>query len=127
MSATTKTLEALRGYGYSVDICERFLGFAGKFGQRKDLFGMFDLIAMKPGEGIYGIQCFTTAWTAHEAIILGERKLDALRWIQSYGHIELWGWRKLKVKRGGKAVRWTPKVKTVSIESGVLTISEIEL
>lgn len=127
MSATTRTLKCLRDSSFTVDVCERFLSFAGKFGQRKDLFGLFDLIAMHPTEGIYGIQCFTTAWKQHEDLFTGDCKEAAQTWLDAGGKIELWGWRKLLVKRGGVARTWQPRVKTVTSENANLIISELEI
>ncbi len=109
MSATQRTIKSLEELGYTVGIVERFLSHGGPFGVRKDLFGLFDLIAMHPEEGIVGVQCFTTAWKEH-LTILEENRDIALTWIAAGGHIEFWGWRKLKLFRGSKAVRWTPRI-----------------
>jgi hypothetical protein len=109
MSATQRTIKSLEELGYTVGIVERFISKGGPFGVRKDLFGLFDLIAMHPDNGIIGVQCFTTAWTDH-LMILEERRVEALTWIAAGGHIEFWGWRKLKLKRGGVAMRWTPRI-----------------
>ena len=35
----------------------------------------------------------------------------ALTWIEKGGGLMLIGWRKIKLKRGGKAMRWAPRIK----------------
>lgn len=119
MSSTTRTLKALRDMGYESDICERFIpaGPGRAFGNRRDLFNLFDIICFNSdssGESLvlpstWGIQCFTTAWKEHLDKIK-EHELLVKKWLNAGNGIELWGWRKLKVKRGGKAVRWTPRI-----------------
>lgn len=95
-----------------VGIVERFLSHAGKFGVRKDLFGLFDLIAVNTsGEerGIYGIQVFTTAWKEHYDKFFIENREEAIKWLQAGGIIELWGWRKLKN-------RWVPRIEVITLK-----------
>lgn len=113
----TRTLEALRNEGYMAGMVERFQSHAGPFGVRQDLFGLFDIIAVHPSEGIIGVQCFATEWTAHYKIFLEERRDEAVNWLKAGGKIELWGWRRLKVKRGGKAVRWTPRIEILTLDN----------
>lgn len=112
-----RTLEYLRNEGYMVGMVERFLSHAGPFGVRQDLFGLFDIVAVRPDIGIIGIQCFTTAWTEHYQKFYYEHSDEAVTWLSSGGKIELWGWRRLKMQRGGKAVRWTPRIEEITLES----------
>jgi len=116
MANTTghRTLTALRNQGYMAAMVERFNPHGGPFGVRQDLFGLFDIIAVHPEEGIIAIQCFTTAWTEHYNKFC-EGHLEAYNWLKAGGKIELWGWRKLKVKRGGKAIRWEPRIETIDL------------
>lgn len=100
-----------------VGMVERFLSHAGHFGVRQDLFGLFDLLAVKRHEGIIGIQCFTTAWTEHYEKFFDSNREEAVNWLESGGRIELWGWRRLKVKRGGKAIRWVPRIEVITLEN----------
>ena len=142
-SYTQRTLDALRDQGCEVDIVERFIAQAGKAipvkgsphlrrrtGIRKDLFGIIDLIALRPPYctipnfhknceppwdaqntkflkrwELVGIQCFGQDFAAHKRKVLA-RKYAPI-WLASGNAIELWGWRKLKV---GKAEVWKPRV-----------------
>lgn len=117
MSNTTghRTLQALRQLGYMAAMVERFNSHGGPFGVRVDLFGLFDIIAVHPDEGIIGVQCFTTAWKEHYSKFC-ENHEQAYNWLRAGGKIELWGWRKLKVKRGGKAIRWEPRIETINLD-----------
>lgn len=107
ISSTSRTLKYLRGQGWEVDIVERFNPYVGKFGIRKDLFGIIDIIALAE-HSIVGIQSCGQSFAEHKKKIL-EAPLS-LEWLKSGGRLILIGWRKLKLKRGGKAMRWTPRI-----------------
>ncbi len=108
ISPTSRTLEYIRSQGWEADIVERFNAYAGKFGQHKDLFGIIDIIALTE-DGITGIQSCGQSFSAHNKKIL-ENPL-ALKWIEKGGTLLLIGWRKVKLKRGSKALRWQPRIK----------------
>lgn len=107
ISNTSRTLNYIREQGWEADKVEQFNAYAGKFGQRKDFLGIIDIIAL--GEGrIIGIQSCGQAFAEHDRKILDEPR--ALRWIECGGRLMLIGWRKVKMKRGGKAMRWQPRI-----------------
>jgi len=111
-SNTSRTLEFIRSRGWEADIAERFNPYAGKFGQRKDLFGFIDIVAMGEGK-IWGIQSCGQAFSEHDHKIREDPLVaaKALKWLECTGEILLIGWRKTKLKRGGKAMRWSPRIK----------------
>lgn len=111
ISPTSRTLKYLRSQGWEADIVERFNPHAGKFGQRKDLFGVIDIIALSE-HGITGVQSCGQAFSEHDKKILDEPL--SLAWLQHGGALVLIGWRKVKLKRGGKAMRWSPRIKHYS-------------
>ena len=106
-SPTQRTLRYIKNKGYTAGVVERFLAFAGKFGRRSDLFGIIDIIAIKDGE-ILAVQSCGQAFSEHKRKMLAEPK--GLEWLNAGGKLVLIGWRKLKLKRGGKAVRWKPRI-----------------
>ena len=112
ISNTSRTLEYLRSQGWVADKVEQFNAYAGKFGQRKDMFGFGDIVAM--GEGnIYAIQSCGSDFSAHHKKITEDEIVAPLAqmWIKNGGKLILIGWRKVKLKRGGKAMRWEPRIK----------------
>jgi len=113
ISNTSRTLKYIRQMGWEADIVEQFNAYAGRFGVRKDLFGIIDIIALTE-HGITGIQSCGQAFAEHNRKILDSPL--SLKWIESGGTLMLIGWRKLKLKRGGKALRWTPRIKIYHIE-----------
>ena len=113
LSSVQRTLRHLRQLGYICGIVERFNQYAGKFGIRQDLFNFIDIIALSEGN-IVAIQACTTNFAEHDRKIL-ENEI-APEWLRCGGEIQLWGWRKVKLIRGGKAMRWQPKVKTYQLE-----------
>ena len=112
-SPSEKTLKHYRDKGYTCGMVERFLAHAGPFGKRKDLFGFIDIIAMD-GSHILAIQSCGTSFSAHHNKIMDDPELhDLLRiWLESGGQFDLIGWRKVKKKRGGKAMIYKPRIRS---------------
>jgi len=113
LTPTQRTLRALRQEGYLCGIVERFNPHVGKYGIRQDLFGIFDIIAITPN-GICGIQSCGQSYSEHNKRILESEY--AIEWLKAGGNIELWSWRKVLKKRGGKLKVWMPKVKKYTLE-----------
>jgi hypothetical protein len=89
--------------------------FVGPLNIRIDLFHIIDVIAL--GEhGVRGIQCCGTSFSAHDRKLLVDERENSIAWLSTPGTtLELWGWRKVKVKRGGKAVRYEPRIKVYTL------------
>jgi len=114
-------LKALRTEGRIAGIVERFIAQAGKFGKRKDLFGFIDIVAIDPADGIVGVQSCGQAFSEHvHKLVDGEELVgesyEALQAWLRHAKLELWGWRKVKLKRGGKAMRWSPRIADFFLE-----------
>lgn len=122
LSPTQRTLQLLRNEGCTAGIVERFNQFVGPHGIRQDLFGFIDLIAVYPDErGITGVQCCAgSGISAHRTKIMENEHAPA--WLVAGGRIELWAWRKVSLKRGGKAMRWAPRVEVFELKDGELAV-----
>ncbi len=109
-SPTTRSLDRLRKRGWTPGIVERR---CGRF-VTKDLWGFADIIAMKLGEIPVLIQTTTGSNLAarRTKIYASDLAADAL---QSGFRVVLHGWRKIKVKRGGKAMVWTLREEEVTL------------
>ncbi|MCG7945841.1 MAG: hypothetical protein N0C84_05785 [Candidatus Thiodiazotropha taylori] len=117
ISNTSRSLEYIRSQGWVADKVEQFNPHAGKFGQRKDMFGFGDIVAM--GEGsIIAIQSCGQSFSEHHRKITEDESVapNALLWIKNGGRLILIGWRKVKLKRGGKAMRWSPRIREYTEE-----------
>lgn len=119
LSPVQRTLRALREQGRIVDVSEKWTinpkHPAGGF--RKDLFGFIDLICLDPEKGIVAIQACGTDFSAHlKKIMDSECTENVIEWLKCKGTAELWSWRKVKLQRGGKAVRWQPRIRIITIE-----------
>jgi hypothetical protein len=87
---------------------------AGIPGVRQDCFGFIDYLCIDPIDGVVAVQVTApSGWSEHKARIL--RNVYAARWV-GFDKIELWTWRKLLKKRGGKARVWTPRIETITID-----------
>jgi hypothetical protein len=124
MTPTQRTLKAQKELGRKCGIVERFIQRPG-FGFRKDLFGIIDIIALDQEEGIIGVQSCGQAFSEHYRKMSEEHRQDSIDWLEAGGKLELWGWRKLKKKRGGKAIVWKPRVMSFHLDGlGGLILSE---
>ena len=104
MKPTERTLKAFREMGFAVGIVERYINFTR---QRIDLFGIIDIIAIRQGE-IIGIQSCGQAFSSHLKKMNESEYTE--KWLASGAGLQLWGWRKVKKKRGGKAMVYKPRV-----------------
>ena len=110
MTNTSRTLKYLRDRGWEVGMVERYLSYTNR---RKDLFGIIDIIGMN-GKQILAVQSCGQAFSEHNRKILASPM--AVKWLESGGLLWLVGWRKLKLKRGGKAMRWRPRIKKYNMK-----------
>jgi len=121
VTPTQRTLRELRKQGRLVDVCERWIVNpkhpGGGF--RKDLFGFIDLIVLDPEYGIVAIQSCGNQFKGHlDKIVDSECTENVIEWLSSPSNpkLELWAWRKVKLKRGGKAMIWKPRIKEITLE-----------
>jgi hypothetical protein len=116
LSPTQRTLRALRGQGRVCDIVERFIAYAGPHGVRRDLFGIIDVLALDPQRGVVGVQSCGGDFAKHERKLLEQRAQECIDWLETPGTVlELWSWRKVKLHRGGKAMRWQPRIREFTL------------
>lgn len=144
MRPTERTLQYLKKHGHLAGVVERFNAHAGPFGQRFDLFGLFDVVAVirdrndRQGGHIAAIQCCAgTGRKEHERKMLDVVAADLakdesnffklLRWLRAGGKAELWAWRKrVKLKKDltpSKTPAWTASVTVFSLTNNRLSIT----
>ena len=128
LSHIPRTLEFLRGMGMMSEKVEHWNPYGrrpdskgerkGPPGIRQDLFGFIDIISVDSVRGVVGVQvCGQTGFADHIRKITDECRDSALQWLGA-PKTEIWlvSWRKRKIKRGGKAYKWTPKIHVFSKE-----------
>lgn len=105
VSPTQRTLKYYRELGYVCAITEHWNSFIKI---RQDLFGFCDILALKENETI----CVQATTTDHSAERVHKIEAhDNYPIVKSAGwKIIVMSWRKLLVKKGGKAVKWTEKI-----------------
>ena len=116
---TQRTLAALRDRGVLCDITERYIRFGGSpLGIRKDFLGFGDIVGIEPGKrGALAVQSCGSSYSSHLKTILdSECSENVIKWLEAGNRLELWGWRRVKVHRGGKAKRWKPRVREITLE-----------
>jgi hypothetical protein len=101
-SPTQLTLRDLRADGWLAEVVERWVPGANV---RRDLFGGFDIIAIKDGTTC-AVQCTTDAHVAERVRKIGDLPhIGIIR--EADWQLEVWGWRKVKG-------RWTARKVDVS-------------
>ncbi len=110
-SPTQHSLKALRDDGWRPVIVEHYSHHTRR---TYDLYGFADILAVKDGERPRLIQ---TTDGSHMAA--RRTKILEAEWapftLKGGFRIFLHGWRKLKVKRGGKAMRWALKEEEITL------------
>jgi len=119
LSPTQRTLRLLREQGRLAEITEKWVMNpkhpGGGF--RKDLFGFIDIICLDPERGIVAIQSCGSGFKAHERKIKDSDCTEfVIEWLKCDGKLELYGWRKVKLKRGGKAKVWKPRIQEITLK-----------
>ena len=104
-SPTARTLKYYRDKGYYIEVVERYNHYTKR---RNDFAGFCDMIAIKGKETV----CVQATTVGH--IPDHQRKIEAspnLALLKSANWtVTLIGWKKYKLKRGGKAYRWREKI-----------------
>ena len=114
MTPTQRTLKALREQGMIAAVVEKWNAYAGI---RQDLFGIIDIIALHPVRGVVGVQSTGQDFAGHMTKMTVEKRDECMAWLKTPGTaLELWGWRKLLKKPGGKARTWQPRVHVFTLE-----------
>jgi len=109
-SATQRTIRALKSQGRKCAIVEKWNPHVNI---RQDLFRIIDILALDPERGVIGIQTGTQR-ASHFRKITEDEAQNTIDWLETPGTVlELYTWRKVKVKRGGKAVRWEPRIEEI--------------
>jgi len=86
-------------------------------GGRQDLFGIIDILVLDPERGFIGIQACGTDYAKHLRKLTEERTQECIDWLSTPGGcLEVWGWRKVKLHRGGIAKRWSPRIRVFKLE-----------
>ena len=117
-SPTQRTLKMLREQGRICAIVEKWNPYAG---HRQDVWGWMDILCIDPEQGIVGVQSCGQSFSEHREKMLENEILP--EWLK-HAKVELIGWRKVKAKKGGKAMVWKPRVGDFIFQEGVVVCEE---
>ncbi len=116
LSPVQRTIRALKEQGIKCSIVERFNPHVGEHGVRQDLFSILDVLALDPINGVIGIQCCASDFKKHMEKLTVEKVQESIDWLSTPGtKLQIWSWRKTKLNRGGKAMRWNPRIQEIKI------------
>lgn len=105
-----RTTEIFKKHDFIVQKVEYYNAHGGN---RVDLFGFIDVLALHPSEGAIGVQVCGKDWSEHIKKMTGPRKEELIHWLLAGNRCILIGWRRLK-SRGNK---YTPRVKEFTLEA----------
>jgi hypothetical protein len=120
-----RTKSALKDQNIIHWIVERNFPPSRKYpkGCKEDFLHIIDLIALD--NGVVGVQVCGTDWTPHVSKIIGKYAHNTTAWLQQPGtRLELWGWRKVKKKKGGKLMVWKPRIADILLMGHELYLEE---
>jgi hypothetical protein len=123
MTPTARTIQHLAERDISAGNVERYVHQVRK---RYDLFGFIDVIAIYP-ESIAGLQITSGSNVASRVEKIMTERRSACADFLRVGVVEVWGWRRVKLKRGGAAIRWKPRVLRASLSRGQIIWVEIDV
>jgi len=124
LSNTQRTMKALRDEGLPCEIVEKWIP---KANVRKDLFGIIDILAVGgQARGIIGVQSTGKDFDGHLKKMLVDKAQECIDWLQSGGRLWLWGWRQVKVKRGGKAIVWEARKREITLEDFAASLPDAD-
>jgi len=107
-SRTTAEIKKITPWYWKVEYPNVFAGI------KVDLFNIIDLLVLH--RGVLGIQVCGSDFAPHKKKIMEEHKKNTIAWLsEGQARLEVWGWRQLKKKRGGKAMFWSPRIADVLI------------
>ena len=116
-SNVQRTIRELKNNGRKCAIVEKWNPHVGSHGIRQDLFGIIDILALDPERGVVGVQACGSDFSAHVRKLTEDMAQETEDWLRTPGtSLELWGWRKIKKKRGGKAMVWRPRIQEITLE-----------
>lgn len=118
MTPTQRTIRELKNNGLRCAVVEKWNPHVGPYGIRQDLFGIIDVLALDPQRGVVGVQCCAgSGFRGHWRKLTEEHAQETLDWLLTPGTVlQLWAWRKVKMKRGGKAMIWRPRIAEVTVD-----------
>lgn len=92
-----------------------------------DFLGFADILALDGEDGVFGVQACTTDVASHIEKMTHDPKVapNVARWLARGNRLAIWAFRRLKVKRGGVAVRWTLREIRAELVDGAVTWREV--
>ena len=106
-----RTLEVLKGQDFLLQVVEVWNAYTGT---RKDLFSIFDILAVHPAHGTIGVQVCGKDFSSHVEKMTVTHKEALILWLLGDNRAVLIGWRKLKPRKTattaeGRAGGWIPR------------------
>jgi hypothetical protein len=107
ISPNARSLAQLRAEGWTAQVVEQTIPHTFI---KRDLFHCIDIVAVKAGEGVLGIQA-TTGPNAAARVQKIQESIQAQVWLQSPARLEVWAWS----KRGMRGERKMWEVRRIKL------------
>ena len=108
---TERSLKYMRSLGYTCDMVERFIAFPKPHGHRVDFLNIIDFIGIDEFVTV-GVQSCGSSFSAHKQKLYEHPNSNL--WLANASR-QLWliGWSKRKIKRGGVAYKYMPRIEII--------------
>lgn len=120
-SPTARTLEYCRAVGFIPAVVERWNQYAHI---RQDLYGFLDLLVLDDKPGLLGIQA-TSGSNAGARVEKITQEPRAVEWLKRGLRVEVWSWRKVKGRRGGRLHWDVRRLAARLLEDGTVEWDEV--
>ena len=124
MSPTERTKKYLKEKGFVHGVVEKWIDYhkprwaKGPPGIRQDFLNIIDLIYCDHSRGVVGAQiCAGSGFSVHLKKLTVDEQENTAAWLKTPGaFLEIWSWRKLLEKRGGKRRVWVPRIVEITLD-----------
>jgi len=113
MRTNQRTIQHLRKLGLRCQTVEKYNMYSRRY---NDLFSIIDIIMLDHSRGVVGIQACGTDFQPHIRKLTIDEVENTRAWLETPGTVlEIWGWRRLLEKKGGKRKVWKPRIQEIRL------------
>jgi hypothetical protein len=115
-----RSLKVIKEYGWQYWITEKWNPYSRT---NEDMFGFCDILCLSDCRTIAIQSCAGGGDYMRHVRKIRDNEY-AIPWLFAGNEIQIWAWRQLKKKRGGKAKIWKPRVADILLVGGELYFEE---
>jgi hypothetical protein len=119
VSTNARTMARCRKLGWPCHKVEQWLPYANC---RRDMWGIFDVLALDEHPGVLAIQSTSGAGDPMKHARKMQESPELRIWLKRGNRAQIWGWRKTK-EPGMTRALWNARVLTFALTSGSISVT----